>query len=76
MTREQAVADFLNRFPGIAFCDDCLCEELSFTCRQHVNHKTLKLSGQREFVRGMGPCSVCRKTGKLVIQSVVIHHGA
>lgn len=66
MTVLERVKALLTRVAPNAVCDDCIAREIGITPRQHANHKTRELERSREFDRGVGQCSMCKHTKKVI----------
>ena len=68
MTVLDQVRGLIERLSPEPICDDCICEKLGLTVRQHANHKTRELAGTPGFERRKDLCSICRG------DKVVIRH--
>jgi hypothetical protein len=63
----ERVRALVTRLAGEPVCDDCITDRLGLSVRQHANHKTRELAGERGFLRARDACALCGAT-KLVIQ--------
>jgi hypothetical protein len=56
----ETSAKFLAENPGRPYCDHCLREALSMTRSKLTEKDATLLSAERDFVREVALCSVCR----------------
>lgn len=68
MTVLERVQALLSRLAPKAACDDCIADELKLTVRQHANRKTVILSKEASYARGVGDCCICKRSDKKVIR--------
>ncbi|SLJ91289.1 hypothetical protein [Novosphingobium mathurense] len=60
------VRGLIERLAPEPVCDDCITERLGLSVRQHANHKTRELAGERGFERRLDPCVLCGATKKVI----------
>ena len=66
MTALEKIESLLRRTPGRMYCDDCLSRTLAIRPRQQVEQKTLLLSNDHRYWRGLAHCAECNRD-KLMI---------
>jgi hypothetical protein len=60
MTAPERVNHFLTQSSG-CICSDCIAGELGFRGRSPTTMITAALATTREFVRGLGRCTLCER---------------
>jgi len=66
MTVLDQVRGLIERLSPEPICDDCICERLGLSVRQHANHKARELAGTRGFERRKDTCSICGVEKKVI----------
>lgn len=63
--REALVVEHLNSYPGLAFCDECLADELGMTASE-VRRVRSRLEGSPEFNQHTWFCSRCMRVTAVI----------
>jgi hypothetical protein len=63
----ERVNVFLTEQAPLAFCDECITEELELSGRPQAHHAIIKLATTKKFHRAHGVCSACGQA-RLVIR--------
>jgi hypothetical protein len=59
MSIPEQVASFLRKHGGVAYCDDCLKENVPLKRRQQAQRVTGALAQTQDFIRDKGVCAEC-----------------
>lgn len=66
MTVLDQVRGLIMRLSPEPVCEDCIAERLGLSVRQHANHQTRELVGDRGFKRSKDVCTLCGATKPVI----------
>ena len=68
MLLAERVNRYITEYKSIAFCDDCIAEELGVSQRQQIHQITNALGTTDAFHRDKGRCYVCDREKKVTVR--------